>query len=224
MKILKYWYIIEHGEYMAAHGIVGGHERLSDGMKIHTSQIENVSMQGDGTVLIKTKNSEYHCSLPDALFHEFDVSGRKLLPEFDILRDTYERKLEVPGQGDGALFVFDSEAEYSFVGAAFRVGEQRKEFRRAPVHLGMFQDSVPMDWFDKVSGKHIRYAYFPYPGRIEFYDWTMMKTYIRNVGRKKIKVVISGKEYFMEPGRQISILPIWAEDEQGGENDAGEVK
>lgn len=214
MKTLKYWYITQYGQNcIVIHGIVSGHERLPDGLHIHTSNIEKVAMQEGGMVPIKTINSEYHCSLHNAMFHAFHEKGRSLFPEFDMVRNQYERKLEVPRKGDVVLILLDVEAEYNFVGAAFQVEGRRKEFRRAPVHLGTFQDSVPMDWFDQVSGKHIRYAFFPYPGRIEFYDWTTMKTYIRNVGRKKIKVVISGKEYFMAPGRQISILPTWNEKE-----------
>lgn len=69
MKTLKYWYItaVRKGEWKGciAHGIVHGHQRLADGIKIHTSAISTVTIVND-TAIIKTKNSEYYCRLNEA--------------------------------------------------------------------------------------------------------------------------------------------------------------
>ena len=119
MKTLKYWYItaVRKGEWKGciAHGIVHGHQRLADGIKIHTSAISTVTIVND-TAIIKTKNSEYYCRLNEAFFHLFDEPGKRYFPNFEELRETYERRLEVPGQRDGVLIVLDSEAEYYYIG------------------------------------------------------------------------------------------------------------
>lgn len=209
MKTLKYWYITRRKEkYDIAHGIVYGHERLSDGMKIRTSYIKNVSIC-DGTAIIKTKNSIYYCRLEEANFHQFDDSGRFCIHEFDSLRSQYERKLKIPGGGDGALIVLDANAEYNFVGALFQIGDARKEIRGPCVHLGMLQDSVLIEWYDKISGSHINYAYFPGSQMVMFYSWPRrkLKTIIENAGVKELEISIGDKNYAITPGNQITIFP-----------------
>ena len=189
MKTLKYWYItaVKKGEWEGciAHGIVHGHQRLADGIPIHTSAISAVTVAKDMAV-IKTKNSEYHCRLDEASFDLFDEQGQGVLPGFEKLREKYERRLEVPGQGDGALIVLDGEAEYYFVGAAYRCGGEVIEVRVPTVHLGMVQDSVLMGCFIERTEQAIDYRYFPFPGKVEFYSWTNeLDTYITNAGTKK---------------------------------------
>ena len=59
MKTLKYWYItgFRKGEWKGcmAHGIVHGHQRLADGILIHTSAISAVTVEQD-MAIIRTKN------------------------------------------------------------------------------------------------------------------------------------------------------------------------
>ena len=200
MKTLKYWYITEAGKGCIAHGIVHGHQRLADGIQIHTSVISAVTVVKE-MAIIKTKNSEYYCKLKEASFHLFDERGRDVLADFEKLQKTYERRLEVPGQRDGALIALDGEAEYYFVGAAFRYRGEVQEIRVPTVHLGMFQDSVLIEYFAEGAGKAIDYRYFPFPGRIEFYSWMdVLDTYIVNAGMKKIKVAVKERENVIEPG------------------------
>lgn len=211
MKTLKYWYITEAGKRykgaVIAHGIVRGHERLSDGTKIYTSQIESVATNGsEGEVIINTRNSEYHCRLETALYCRFDEAGRDMLPNFERLREEYELQLIVPGTGNGALIVLDDEAEYQFVGAAFRIGEQQKEIRCPIVHLGMFQNSVLIEWLGRGGKIFADYRYFPFPGWAEFYMWDGgLDTYIRNAGSRELIVRIAGKEVRIAPGETQNI-------------------
>ena len=197
MKTLKYWYItgFRKGEWKGcmAHGIVHGHQRLADGILIHTSAISAVTVEQD-MAIIRTKNSEYHCRLDEASFDLFDEPGKRYFLDFENLREKYERRLEVPGQGDGALIVLDSEAEYYFVGAAYRYGGEVIEVRVPTVHLGMVQDSVLFGCFMERSQQAIDYRYFPFPGRIVFYSWmNELDTYITNAGTKKMKVEVKGR-------------------------------
>ena len=206
MKTLKYWYItaVKKGEWEGciAHGIVHGHQRLADGIPIHTSAISAVTVAKDMAV-IKTKNSEYHCRLDEASFDLFDEQGQGVLPGFEKLREKYERRLEVPGQGDGALIVLDS-------------GEVI-EVRVPTVHLGMVQDSVLFGCFMERSQQAIDYRYFPFSDRVEFYSWMNdFDAYIVNAGVQPIKVMIKAQEYVIEPGNTIRIPGI---KDGGGEGD-----
>jgi len=207
MKTLKYWYITAYGKYAVAHGIVSGHERLPDGQKIHTSRIERVELREDGVVVIWTKNSEYHCHINDAFFHRFDETGKSLLSNFELLKERHERKLEIPDDGDGVLVVLDAEAEYNFAGALLRIKDRMREFRDPDVHIGMFQDSVLLEWYDRISDTYVGYCYFPNRGQVEFYRWVVMKTWIQNVGIKEIEVSIDGSDYQIAPGGQLFLIP-----------------
>ena len=220
MKTLKYWYItaVRKGEWKGciAHGIVHGHQRLADGILIHTSAISAVTVEQD-MAIIRTKNSEYHCRLDEASFDLFDEPGKRYFLDFENLREKYERRLEVPGRGDGALIVLDDEAGYYFVGAAYRCCGEVIEVRVPTVHLGMVQDSVLMGCFIERTEQAIDYRYFPFPGKVEFYSWmNELDTYIINAGTKKMKVEVKGRENMIEPG---CTLMIPSTKDRGGEGD-----
>ena len=220
MKTLKYWYItaVRKGEWKGciAHGIVHGHQRLADGIKIHTSAISTVTIVND-TAIIKTKNSEYYCRLNEAFFHLFDEPGKRYFPNFEELRETYERRLEVPGQRDGVLIVLDSEAEYYYIGATFRCGGENIEIRIPTVHIGTFCDSVLIGCLTGKTRQAIDYRYFPFSDKVEFYSWTNeLDTYITNAGTKKMKVEVKGQENLIEPG---CTLMIPSTKDRGGDGD-----
>ena len=219
MKTLKYWYItaVKKGEWEGciAHGIVHGHQRLADGILIHTSAISAVTVEQD-MAIIRTKNSEYHCRLDEASFDLFDEPGKRYFLDFENLREKYERRLEVPGQGDGALIVLDGEAEYYFVGAAYRCDGEVIEVRVPTVHLGMVQDSVLFGCFMERSQQAIDYRYFPFSDRVEFYSWMNdFDAYIVNAGVQPIKVMVKAQEYVIEPG--CTLLIHGTKDSKGGD-------
>ena len=88
MKTLKYWYItgFRKGEWKGcmAHGIVHGHQRLADGILIHTSAISAVMV--DDMAMIVPKNSEYHCRLDEASF-DCSMSRESVFSRFEELRE-----------------------------------------------------------------------------------------------------------------------------------------
>ena len=220
MKTLKYWYItaVKKGEWEGciAHGIVHGHQRLADGILIHTSAISAVMVERD-MAMIRTKNSEYHCRLDEASFELFDEPGKRYFLDFENLREKYERRLEVPGQGDGALIALDGEAEYYYVGAAYRCSGEIIEIRIPTVHIGTFCDSVLIGCLTDKTRQAIDYRYFPFSDRVEFYSWTNeLDTYITNAGTKKMKVEVKGQENLIEPG---CTLMIPGTKDRGGDGD-----
>lgn len=70
MPLLSEWYFAtvsnlpEDSQTFLAWGNVKGHEKLPDGMFIHTSMIKNVSLVGD-VLIVDTANTEYTCALQD---------------------------------------------------------------------------------------------------------------------------------------------------------------
>lgn len=206
MKRLKYWYLkqyeSEEESCILAHGIVFGHDRLADGSSMHTSYVKEVRLEGDAVIII-TKNSEYVCRLEDADFTCFDDEAKLLIPDFDAVREQYERKLEIPGDGEGVLLVLDSCAEYGFVAAALRLDGNVYEKRQASVHLSFVQDSVLVGWM--LHGRVADYRYFP-KGIFEFYTWTdVLDVWIENAGDAPIQVRVRGKEWEIPPQRTLFV-------------------
>ena len=220
MKTLKYWYItgFRKGEWKGcmAHGIVHGHQRLADGILIHTSAISAVTVEQD-MAIIRTKNSEYHCRLDEASFDLFDEPGKRYFLDFENLREKYERRLEVPGQGDGALIALDGEAEYYYVGAAYRCSGEIIEIRIPTVHIGTFCDSVLIGCLTDKTRQAIDYRYFPFSDRVEFYSWMQtFDTYILNAGTQPIKVAVKAQENVIAPGCTLLIRDT---KDRGGDGD-----
>lgn len=206
MKRLKYWYLkqyeSEEESCVLAHGIVFGHDRLADGSSMHTSYVKEVRLEGD-TAIIITKNSEYVCELEDADFTCFDDEAKRLIPDFDAVREQYERKLEIPGNGEGVLLVLDNCAEYGFVAAALRLDENVYEKRQASVNLSLVQDSVLVGWM--IHGRVADYRYFP-KDTFEFYTWTdALDVWIENAGDVTIWVRVRGKEWEIPPQKMLSV-------------------
>ena len=167
--------------------------------------------------MIRTKNSEYHCRLDEASFELFDEPGKRYFLDFENLREKYERRLEVPGQGDGALIALDGEAEYYYVGAAYRCSGEIIEIRIPTVHIGTFCDSVLIGCLTDKTRQAIDYRYFPFSDRVEFYSWINdFDAYIVNAGVQPIKVMVKAQEYVIEPGNTIRIPGI---KDGGGEGD-----
>ena len=220
MKTLKYWYItgFRKGAWKGcmAHGIVHGHQRLADGILIHTSAISAVTVEQD-MAIIRTKNSEYHCRLDEASFDLFDEPGKRYFLDFENLREKYERRLEVPGQGDGALIALDGEAEYYYVGAAYRCSGEIIEIRIPTVHIGTFCDSVLIGCLTDKTRQAIDYRYFPFSDRVEFYSWMQtFDTYILNAGTQPIKVAVKAQENVIAPGCTLLIRDT---KDRGGDGD-----
>lgn len=206
MKRLKYWYLkqyeSEEESCVLAHGIVFGHDRLADGSSMHTSYVKEVRLEGKTAVVI-TRNSEYRCRLGDADFIRFDDEAKRLIPDFDAVRERYERKLEIPGQGEGVLLVLDNCAEYGFVAAALRLDGKVYEKRQASVNLSLVQDSVLVGWM--IDGRVADYRYFP-KDIFEFYTWTdTLDVWIENAGDMPIQVRVRGKEWEIPPRKRLSV-------------------
>lgn len=60
------------GQYIL-HGVVTGHTRISDHNKIHTTSIEEITVEKDEKIVFITRNTKYHCLMKDCNFTKTDT-------------------------------------------------------------------------------------------------------------------------------------------------------
>ena len=104
VKVLKkkiqihYWYI---GEYetggdkcLIAHGIVTGHSKLTDAMRIHTSPVRRTCVdEAAGDLIVTTQNNVYHCLLQYCCFEKQDEYP-DVIPDYERIKEKYAGKID----------------------------------------------------------------------------------------------------------------------------------
>ena len=88
--MLHNWYIEDHlsqrnGRYALAHGIVTGHTRLPDSIFCHTSKIRETYVNGEGELVIRTMNTEYHCPLNSCDWEKQDQYP-DMIPDYNKIK------------------------------------------------------------------------------------------------------------------------------------------
>ncbi len=171
---LHYWYVREHGKsedqlFRLGHGIVTGHDRLPDSIEIHTSPIEDMCFDEEaGELILKTRNSLYHCPLEYCLFEKQDEYP-DIIPDYHNFKTKYYGKIKYPSIEPGRiLLVLANFCEYYFHSVYYvPIGEKDvKPLKyKGFTHVGTFQDSYLIN----VDGTKIDLRYFPHVGSIEFY-------------------------------------------------------
>ena len=216
---LHYWYINKHvcdgQEYIFANGIVSGHTRLADSTFIHTSAVEDIIVDPtiEEEVLVKTKNSLYHCPLTYCKWEEQE-KNKELIPDFEWLRGLFERKKKIPTiEEDKVLLVLSNYDEFYFNSLYYKPSgaETNLEFFGSP-HIGMFQDSFLIRCHDA----KIDLRYFPHYQNIEFY---MEQTeehplYVENIGDVTLYVRSSKGVIRLDPGDRKEVSEANAEEER----------
>ena len=185
---LHYWYVNEREsngkKYNVGHGVVTGHKRIDDSVFIHTSEALNVEFDEENKeVLIKTRNSLYHCPVEYCRF-EMQDKNPDLIPGYEELKNRFKDKIEYPSIEPGkVLLVLANFCDYYFhsvyyVPADSQDGEKKKY--RATPHIGTFQDSFLID----VAETRMDLRYFPHYRNIEFYseETCGLPWFIENIG------------------------------------------
>ncbi len=204
MPRLYNWYIekikgSDEGSELWARGIVSGHERLADGMFIHTSPIMTVTIE-DEIVIIQTKNTRYECSMENADYDRFTES--KIIADFEVFREKYDVPKEkyVPELEENAvLLVLGNNRHYYFDSYHVNYNGKCESMYDVHPHIGMFQDSVLcMLYFED---RCVDYRYFPFKRcHVEFYSWEDdFKTYVENCGDDPLYISFSGSVYKVSP-------------------------
>ncbi|MCR5337530.1 MAG: hypothetical protein K6E75_03135 [Lachnospiraceae bacterium] len=186
--MLHNWHISEEDsgaeEYKLGHGIVTGHQRLSDSVRMHTSDVRGIEIdEVEGELILTTRNSVYHCPLSDCNFDRQDQYPG-IIPEYEKLKQTYKDTVVRPSVEPGkVLLVLSNFCEYYFHSLCYvPAGSENGvplSYKASP-HIGMFQDSFLI----RTDGWKIDLRYFPHYQNVEFYGESTdgCPWYIENTG------------------------------------------
>ncbi|MCR4868311.1 hypothetical protein SAMN02910400_00599 [Lachnospiraceae bacterium C10] len=216
---LHYWYIEEHESdsemLRIGHGIVTGHNKLSDAMNMHTSAVEAIHIdEEEGELVLTTRNSVYHCPLAYCRFKKQDKYP-DIIPGYERLKEKYIDKIEYPSIDPGkVLLVLANFCDYYFH-SLYYVPNDSKDGKCLEYsgwsHVGNFQDSYLINTEDY----KVDLRYFPHYQNIEFYseDTDGCPWFIENIGDVVIYAKTSAGTIKLEPGDRKEVAKENAEDE-----------
>lgn len=202
--MLHYWYIENeiyvNVNFIIAHGIVTGHNRLADSIYIDTSEVREIIIDKENEeAIVKTRNSTYYCPLVYCEW-EKQEKDKSLIPEFDLLKAKYQNKIKQPTiEEDKVLLVLSNFNEYYFNSLFYKPkGRKKEEKYYAKPHIGMIQDSYIIG----CENESIDIRYFPHFQNIEFYsEQTDGKPlYVENIGDVTLFVKSSKGLIKLQPG------------------------
>ena len=209
---LYYWYIEEKEKngkvFYYGHGIVTGHKRLADSMRIHTSAVNNMHIDMENNELIlTTENSEYHCPLDYCRFEKQDQYPN-IITDYKNIKENHKDMIEYPSIEPGkVLVVLANFCDYYFH-SLFYIPKnsetgKRVNFTGLP-HIGTIQDSYLINTEDY----KIDLRYFPHYQNIEFYseDTYGCPWFIENIGDEVIFVKTSMGTIKLRPGDRKEVI------------------
>ena len=214
--MLHNWYIEDHlsqrnGRYALAHGIVTGHSRLPDSIFCHTSKIRETYVNGEGELIVLTKNTEYHCPL-NACDWEKQDQYPDMLPDYIKIKEEYKDTTLRPTIEPGKVLLVLSNFEQYYFHSLYCIPEgvdQPCEYS-GDAHVGMFQDSYLIEadhgWIDL--------RYFPHYQNIEFYsEHTQgMPFFLENIGDVTLYAKTSAGMIKLNPGDRKEVTKANAEE------------
>ena len=216
MYKLHNWYIEHRDRGCIAWGNVTGHERFPDSMIIHTSLIQDATINGD-EVTFKTMNSEYTCKAKSFKSNKFpelqDANENNKSPWIEkvlnFINGTSFLEDYVEAHDEVIMFLGNTQEYYFGKVVIDWNGEYRVEKDMYP-HIGMFQDSVICDYW--VGESCIDLRYFPYQGnKLQFYCVDKpenIKLSIENIGESELTVGILGRVYKLKSGERQEVTKI----------------
>ena len=203
---LHYWYMNEFEEegkkYKILFGIVSGHSKIKDGTFIHTSVVNEVTIDEEKEELVATtQNNVYHCQLKYCEFGEQD-EYKKLIPNYEIIKNKYMDKIDHPEIEAGKVLLVVSNFDNYYFHSLYcvvREGEKPINYSAYP-HVGTFQDSFLINSKDF----KIDLRYFPHFQNLEFYNQNTdeMPLYIENIGDVVLYFKTSIGTLMVEPGER----------------------
>ena len=201
--MLHEWYVSKDADGdLIGHGIVTGHKRLSDSMKIHTSPIMSfVIAEERKEAVLQTKNTIYHCPLIYLRYKKQD-NWPNVLPNYASLKEKYAGKQPLPTIDPGkVLLVLANFCEYYFYSLYYQpIGATESLDGMAYPHVGTFQDSFLI----QTENNEVDLRYFPHFQNIEFYtEHTGGKPwYIENIGDSVLHAKTSAGLIKLQPGER----------------------
>lgn len=187
MMKLEKWHL-ESETFTVAWGVVYGHDRIADGILIHTSPVVSIDLDAENKKLeVKTESG----NLYDLAFEDIEdepisfEDTRDSLNRFDISTDFLtEAKILAGEKRHKELLLADSmmedgdlllEAAGTEVVRAYFKKESKVHLLNISYHSGMFQDSVIIQKLGVAD-----FRYFP--------QWDSMETYHISDGIKRLVI------------------------------------
>lgn len=199
---LIHWYLRRYEDdgkpYFIAWGYVFGHLKLTDGIHIHTSRVEDIKMNntGDKLVMCTRSGSEYELALADINVETIEET-QDSLKAFNIPAFSLEKcqKLQQLREDEMIAKVSEILKPNELYLLQYGVLTREAYFKSAdgkviniPItsHIGMFQDSYLVTDFDNGL---VDFRYYDNLWGIEPYHWSdgLEAIRIENVGRTDIE-------------------------------------
>lgn len=224
MTTLYQWYteVISY-DGMILHGIVSGHKKLPDGMKIHTSWICSVHQDPENPeeFIFQTRNTAYHLSMAECDYARCEWLASNVTPGIALWVSKLEKYSDrfpernvscgvdsssVVEESPSILLRLGSHCDYYFdaIEAVQETGEHRKG--KMHPHVGMLQDSVLCYSSEGMEYSEYDIRYFPYrSGNLEFYVWETagLPFYIENCGDQELRIQLDREIYVIAPGSRV---------------------
>lgn len=217
---LHYWYVTEAEDwtgdkYLTGRGIVTGHKRLEDSHRIYTSDIQAVMLNElENELIIRTRNSVYHCPLAYCLFNKQD-NNPEFIPDYERIKAKYKNAEVFPSIEAGKVLLVLSNFCHYYFHSLYYVPLDSPDMKPLKFvgwpHVGMFQDSYLIGTEDG----RIDIRYFPHYQNIEFYshDTDGRPLYIENIGDVTIYVRTHAGNIKLAPGERKEVCKENSEDE-----------
>lgn len=211
--MLHYWFVERQksdrtGEqYLQAHGIVTGHNRLMDATSIHTSAVKKIIINHDTKEAeIHTMNTVYYCPLPYCDFERQD-EWKEVISDYEALKEKYKNTIKEPSIEAGNLLLVISNFDEFYFHSLYYIpeGETEPVKYSASPHIGMFQDSflIEDENWDKIDLR-----YFPHYQNIEFYSEFSdgRPLFVENIGDITLYVKAACGTIRLEPGERKEVV------------------
>lgn len=230
MPVLHDWYFTCDNNFIQAWGTVEGHQKLPDGMFVHTSGVQSANLNGE-LLTVETAHTVYTLDCRE-LNRDYLDDTHKVLKALGVEpkdwnliisvslkafidKEQEHREYRNKLNAGEIYMVLSTEKPNSVDEVYFGIKENTGTLHVATchfsVHLGMFTDSVLFncrhndEFYDVLR-------YFPRANnRIEFYStWNGKQTgvwgYLRNVGKHEIMVELPwGSEIVVQPDTEIQV-------------------
>ena len=199
--MLHRWFLDNDYGAVIGHGVVTGHYRLHDGMKIHTSPVNGIEIDSEsGDAIILTRNTTYRCPLNSILFYcQNEYPG--LLYDYEELKEKYS-KVKDPEIEHGKVLLVLSDYDNLFV-HSLCVKDENGDL--LPYTDYDIDDEIDRDTcLVQTEDKKVDIRYFPNHDRIEFYlcNTDGMPLYVENVGSRPLFLRCEGRDLRLDPGER----------------------
>lgn len=202
------WFVSEHeleegGSVLLAHGVVEGHPTLEDDEFIHTSAVRSISVDRRTTaVIIRTHNTEYHCSMRDCNLVLQLQEDADELSELLLYAGEWAEATQLSfGLRDNAVLLQLSSESHRYFGAA--IAQRNGALSILTLHepAGVGEEEC------LVKGGGLSLQYLPTPDGIVLLEANLhrLELFLENSGEEKLRISSGEDSLEVWPGERRKI-------------------